>query len=292
MKITIAICVLLGLLAADSFANLWYDGNAELSSYDVKVSRYGQIREGKRLMVFVTEPLRLATLVKPDIRLHDEDQVRVIKLNDVLDFVTGIYPYHVYTSIFMSVENRDRFKTGDLVKSVFSSTEWCGVVNERIENRGNEFFGKLSSYFESEGDKEYRLKNDGLMFTEDLLWVMIRELKGDILKNGESRDIVVFPSHWNRRKAHAGWESKKGKLEKNDSSIVKTRIGKIEANNLSWSYGEYKIDVKVEKEYPHRILAWSDTAGQKGDLYFSYRAPYWQMNDPKFVKERSKLGLP
>ena len=68
---------------ANNFNKLWYDGNAEISVYDLVETRYGEKRDGKRVMVFVTEPLRTKSLIKPDSKLRDKDKIEVIKLNDV-----------------------------------------------------------------------------------------------------------------------------------------------------------------------------------------------------------------
>ncbi|MBD3393705.1 MAG: hypothetical protein GF410_16955, partial [Chitinivibrionales bacterium] len=54
---------------ADQFSDLWYDGNAELSTYEITEMRYGEPRKGSRVMVFVTEPMRLSTHIKPDVKL-------------------------------------------------------------------------------------------------------------------------------------------------------------------------------------------------------------------------------
>lgn len=55
-----------GVISANEFDKLWYDGNAEISVYNLTEQRYGEPRKGVRIMVFVTEPLRLTTLIKPD----------------------------------------------------------------------------------------------------------------------------------------------------------------------------------------------------------------------------------
>ena len=53
-------------LAADTedFYEYWGDGRAELSSYRVVQSRYGEAREGHSVLIFVTEEINRQTLVK------------------------------------------------------------------------------------------------------------------------------------------------------------------------------------------------------------------------------------
>ena len=48
------------------FVQYWYGGKAELNSYDLKQSRYGQIRNGEAVMVFVTEDFSKSKQVKLD----------------------------------------------------------------------------------------------------------------------------------------------------------------------------------------------------------------------------------
>ncbi|MEX2379219.1 MAG: hypothetical protein WD530_00630 [Vicingaceae bacterium] len=38
----------------ETFNNYWFSGNAELSSYELKEARYGEIRKGEAVLVFVT----------------------------------------------------------------------------------------------------------------------------------------------------------------------------------------------------------------------------------------------
>jgi hypothetical protein len=38
------------------FEKYWFNGEAELSSFQLTQARYGELREGKAVMIFVTEP--------------------------------------------------------------------------------------------------------------------------------------------------------------------------------------------------------------------------------------------
>jgi len=37
------------------FSNYWYQGKAEVNVFDLQQSRYGEVRPGKAVMIFVTE---------------------------------------------------------------------------------------------------------------------------------------------------------------------------------------------------------------------------------------------
>lgn len=87
------------------FTDYWYSGKAELSSYELKQSRYGEIRTGEVVLVFVTEPFSLKKQVKLDNPTKaGKDNVSVLKLNQVRKFKTGIYDYSIMTSTFTPVD--------------------------------------------------------------------------------------------------------------------------------------------------------------------------------------------
>ena len=51
--------------AVDFYAH-WADGKAEVSSYEVIQPRYGELRQGYGVMIFVTESLHRQTFIKAD----------------------------------------------------------------------------------------------------------------------------------------------------------------------------------------------------------------------------------
>jgi len=119
--------------ASDPFMALWYDGNTEISVYNLSESRYGEMRKGKRIMVFVTEPMRLSSYIKPDEKLSGPQKIEVIKLNDIRLFNTGIYDYNVMTSVFSSVDDLKNIPLLSAMKVSFTSQEWCSNVFEILK---------------------------------------------------------------------------------------------------------------------------------------------------------------
>lgn len=104
------------------FNNYWYSGKAELNSYELKQSRYGEIRNGEALLIFVTEPFSLNKQVKLDNpRDAGSDQVSVMKLNAVRKFPTGIYDYTISSSTFTPINSKKHPHT---LKSNTSIQEW------------------------------------------------------------------------------------------------------------------------------------------------------------------------
>ena len=51
---------------SEEFKKYWYAGDAELTSYKLEQARYGEIREGTSVLIFVTEPFLPETQVKAD----------------------------------------------------------------------------------------------------------------------------------------------------------------------------------------------------------------------------------
>jgi len=49
---------------SQTFKNHWFDGFAEINSYELIQSRYGQQRKGKAVLIFVTEDFLAKELVK------------------------------------------------------------------------------------------------------------------------------------------------------------------------------------------------------------------------------------
>ena len=98
----------LALLAALALVSLgaifeshWQDGRAELDGYRYTVTRYGHVRSGTAVMIYVTEPFSESRRVKVDHGTPGTgDVVEALKLNFVRDFQTGIYDYHTIVSLF------------------------------------------------------------------------------------------------------------------------------------------------------------------------------------------------
>src|SRR5690606_13528887 len=73
----------------DQFGKYWFQGKAEISSFDLVQYRYGEAREGEAVMIFVTEDFSKKKHVKlDDPETAGNDAVKVLKLNKTKDFVT------------------------------------------------------------------------------------------------------------------------------------------------------------------------------------------------------------
>jgi hypothetical protein len=125
---------------SQEFKSYWYNGEAEISSFKLMQERYGEIREGRAVLIYVTEDFL------PDIQVkaenYDPDNIPVLKLNSTKKFITGMYPYSIMQSSFYPVQQQSH-----ALKVSASIQEWCGQVYAQLNNREN--FEVLShSYFE------------------------------------------------------------------------------------------------------------------------------------------------
>jgi hypothetical protein len=101
-----------------AFWKHWGDGQAELSGYDLTFPRYGQLRRGVAVTIFVTEPFSSSARVKADPGKHPAaDEFPAMKLNLIEDYQTGIYDYNDMTSSFIALAPVNGRPAGSPVKS-------------------------------------------------------------------------------------------------------------------------------------------------------------------------------
>ena len=107
--------------APQGFWKHWGDGQAELNGYAITQPRYGEVRKGEAIFVFVTETYPPTTR---QVRWRTSDEYPVMKLNDIRDFQTGVYDYNAMTSAFVRLDGHQAM--GLPTKISFSMQEWCG----------------------------------------------------------------------------------------------------------------------------------------------------------------------
>jgi hypothetical protein len=217
--------------------------------------------------------------------------VRVIKLNDIRKFNTGIYDYSVMTSVFASVEQKKNIPRFAAMKVAFTSQEWCGTVFEQTLRKNGAYENSIFNYFESEGTASYRFEHADTVETEENLWIHVRELRGPILEEGRSKPIAVIPSAWSRRKSHTPPAIIPGTLVKGTQRHIRTAIGHKKAVPFTWLLNGKRTLVWVEAKYPHRIMQWEEPDGSTGKILASRREPYWKKNDNKHEYLRGLLKL-
>ena len=150
---------------SEEFKNYWYGGKAEITTYKLEQARYGELHEGYSVLVFVTEDFSKSNQVKLDNPQDAKgDDVKVLKLNRIKKFDTGIYSYSMMDSVFTPVYV-DEYPSSLKVSS--SSQEWCGNTFMQLNLGYSGYEVSTYSYFESEGDRKFSLQKEIL---EDELW--------------------------------------------------------------------------------------------------------------------------
>ena len=106
---------------SDEFKAYWYAGEAEITSYKLEQARYGELRDGNAVLIYVTEPFLPKEQVKAN--NNNPENISVLKLNATKKFLTGIYPYSIMSSTFYPVHDNQH-----ALKTSLSVQEWCGHV--------------------------------------------------------------------------------------------------------------------------------------------------------------------
>ena len=225
------------------FNAYWYQGKAEISSYKLSQARYGEIREGNAVLVFVTEDFSKSKQVKLDNSVKaGKDATSVLKLNMTKKFNTGIYPYSMMMSVFTPVNLNENANT---LKSTTSSQEWCGHTFTQINLKQDRYEVDVKSYFESEGDEIIDLPKT---LMEDEIWTRIR-IAPETLPTGL---IDIIPGALAQRLRHSKFQIEKVQisLTEKDSTMI---------YRLDYPNQDRTLSIYYKKAFPHVITRWEET---------------------------------
>lgn len=275
--------------AGPGFWDHWGDGRGELAGYAVVQPRYGQPRHGEAVLIVVTETLDAQTLIKADGPTNAG--VPVLKLNTALDFRTGLYDYNVMTSAFVPLDGS--LERGTVAKMSFSSQEWCGHVWDQVLVREGEIAHTWHSYFESEGEGSVSqpVRSDGIFV--DAMPILARDLAGPLIEPGQTRAVPVWPRAQHSRFAHVAPDWRSGTLSREATTrVVTVPAGEFEVRRTRLEVDGLVGAWDVEVAPPHRLVAWSWSDGERGELAGAERLAYWGLNGPSGQAYRERLGLP
>lgn len=249
-------------------------GLAELSRFELRQSRYGEVRDGEAVLVFVTEPFLEDAQVKHEVADGRPD-VSVLKLNAYRRFYTGIYPYTVMTSTF--VPERDDAMALKLTGTVI---EWCGQAFTQFNRRDDGVHAQLRSYFQAEGDRDAVLPN---VMLEDALWQRVRR-GPSALPTGE---LELIPAVHALRFAHRALAAMpaRARLEEVDGHQRYT----VEIPSLG-----RRLQIDFGSEFPYAILGWEETLGNEVSTARRTHAvmtDYWSHHGEGDAGYREALGL-
>jgi len=256
------------------FADYWYAGEAEITSFKLEQDRYGEMRDGTAVLIFVTEPFSTSTNTKAD--NPDNKSVSVLKLNSTRKFNTGIYPYSMMNSTFFPVEDGEHS-----LKISSSSQEWCGHTYMEMTNKRN-FEVSLDSYFEGETREESVNKN----ILEDDLFSMIR-INPEALPTGTHQ---VIPSFFYLRLNHRPTKAYQATMAVSDAG------NNMKAYTINYSEINRELIIHFESAFPHRIDSWEEKDLSSGRSTVATKintlnTNYWNRKSNKDLVLRKELGL-
>lgn len=261
------------------FKEYWFSGKAEITSYQLSQLRYGELREGTAVSIFVTEDF----LPKEQVKANDysENNIPVLKLNNTKKFITGIYPYSIMNSTFSPLST-----TGHPIKVSTSSQEWCGQVYMQLNNTDK--FEILShSYFEGEADQNLNL-DKGIL--ENELWNLIR-INPEELPVG---DFMMIPSFEYLRLDHKAIKAYKATAsinKKDTESIYTINYPNLPRQLVIYFNSSFPFEIEKWEESsfanPMDILGLKTTATKIKRM----RTNYWAKNSNKDRTLRDSLGL-
>jgi hypothetical protein len=281
------------LFNSDFWAH-WGDGQAELNAYELVYPRYGALREGTAVAIFVTEPFANSLRVKADPGKHPpENEFPVMKLNLLEGFQTGIYNYNIMTSTFLALKAVNGRPAGRSSKISFTSQEWCGHVYHQLLFDQNRVRSTSHSYFDGEADEQRDLAAPRSGIAEDELLLWARGMAEPRLNAGESRSLPFLPSVKQERLFHdkLGWSQVRLSRAPEPQTIT-VPAGEFEVDVLTAELDRGKTRTYyVETAAPHRVIKWTSSEGESAELLGSKRAAYWELNNPSGSQHLRDLGL-
>jgi len=282
----------LAVPAFDSaFWQHWSDGNAELSSYAMRIPRYGELRTGRAVAIFVKEPFSLGPRVKAD--GAGEDTFEVMKLNFVNDFQTGVYDYNTMTSAFVSLEDGERRQRGMPTKISYSAQEWCGHVYHHLLFDQGEAREALHSYFSGEADKAQVIEERSDGVSEDALLLWARGMAAPSMSPGESAEVSFLDGLQTVRFAHRELQWWRATLKVAESvESITVPAGTFEVRRREVNVEDVRtFTFYVEEAWPHRIVRMTRSDGFEASLVGTDRMPYWQLHDEGDEANLSRIGM-
>ena len=257
------------------FKSYWFDGTAEITSFQLSQNRYGEARQGSAVLIYVTEDFLAKEQVKANQKASNT--YPVLKLNRIKNFITGIYPYSIMHSAFTRLGHKN-----PLVKTTTSIQEWCGQAYMQLNKRQNIAI-KSHSYFEGEADQELSIED---VLTEDELWLWIRT-QPDQIPLGK---MSLLPSFEYLRLQHQP-------IQPYTAEINKLSTDSITHLQISYPTLERKLTISFESVSPYRIQYWREEQLNFPDRVTeafriqSIKLPYWQHNRLEDESLRDSLGL-
>lgn len=279
----------------------WGDGRAEIASYVVTRPRYGEMRSGRGVLIFVTEPWSVRNHAKADGDKHQNamddkrEVIQTLKLNTVEDFQTGIYDYHLMTSSWTAIDAAPGRPPGSAAKISFSAQEWCGTTWHDVTFDARSAADVVRSYFESESAMRM-LDNpagDGKpALVEDNVLVWARGLAAPVVARGGSTTVALLPALARSRLEHKPLSWTQATLARDERPTqVTVPAGTFAAERAVVTTQGRTIEIFIEAAAPRRIIKIAHSDGTVWQLKGSVRTAYWKQSREGDERALEPLGL-
>ncbi len=266
----------------------WYQGKGEVTSYDLSQGRYRDVHPGSAVLVFVSEDFLTDKQVKNE-SYRSDATTKVLKVNAMRHFPTGIYDYSIMTSVFSPADTRIY---PHALKVTMSAQDWCGQAFVQINRREKDFQLQQFSYFEQEGDVDVTINQD--VWLEDEMWTRLR-MDPMSLPTGS---VKVLPSLMALRLLHMANEPIEAR-----ASLAKYEGSEFTGNQLqmySLQYPNRSLEIVFEAASPYQIVGWVETNPAMGvsktlrtvaKKKETVLVDYWSKNGLADSVYRVQLGL-
>ncbi|WP_373513633.1 hypothetical protein [Persicitalea sp.] len=273
--------------APQNFRDYWYNGQAEISRYKLEQVQYGAINPGEAVLIFVTEDFRTDTQVKLESDAKDK-ATSVLKLNSLRRFVTGIYDYSLYSSVFTPIDTK---KYEHSQKVTMSSQDWCGQVYTQLNLDGGKYDVMKRSYFEKDATEDFKIDAAWL---EDEIWTRLR-MDPQALPKGETQAI---PAAYAARIAGQTLEPQKAVGTLADYAGDAFTGNALRQYSLNYPDAQRELRIVFEKAFPYDIAGWEETYPSRGKTLTTravkteqIRSDYWSHNAPGDTTLRNQLEV-
>ena len=264
----------------------WFQGKAEVGRFELQQERYGQLRAGEAVMVFVTEDFHTDRQVKYETGSRQDVQP-VLKLNTTRHFLTGIYPYTMMTSVFTPVN-------GDpAIKVTSSIQEWCGQRFLQLNRKKQGYQQKMFSYFDRTGDQVTELEGNLL---EDAIWCQIR-IGPEALPIGK---VKVIPGSEYCQLTFIPQDAQPARTQLSAKTHSERWQASVRTYRLDYDELDRWLEITFEAAAPYGILQWREIYREaangpqvvtRGSRTHQQWLDYWNMNAPEYESRHRDLGL-
>ena len=272
-----------------AFKDYWYQGKAEINTYELLQNRYKDLHPGEVVAIFVTEDFLTDKQVKND-NYTNTNSVGILKMNLINRFTTGLYDYSVMTSSFTPV-NLEAYPHS--LKVTTSAQDWCGQAWMQVNKRKQNFEMQLHSYFENEADQTAKAPTTLL---EDEIMNRIR-INPASLPTGKTTMIASNQFLRLRHKAFAPTEATASLENYTGSDFAGSDL---KVYNIKMPEYQREISFVFQGAAPYQIEGWTDTYpsafDQQARTTIAKRKttrlePYWNQNRKADRDKRADLKI-